>query len=269
MRRLTGYDRVKIYRFAADGSGEVLAEDNSGHCRPTSACIFRPRTSRHRPARCISSIRSAKFPTSTTLPVPLIQADPAPIDLSQATLRSVSPVHSNTCATWRVGASMSISILRGGALWGLVACHHRTAHYVAPELRQASVLLGQLAAWQLGFVEDAETVRRGAGVKAIETILLREANAGQDYRETLLRNGNVLLDLVQASGFALSSGGSITTVGHGSGRRRLPGLLDWLSRQGSDVFASDHLAAALSRRLRPCPTPPASSPFRWAACRKT
>jgi two-component system, chemotaxis family, sensor kinase Cph1 len=30
VRRLTGYDRVMVYRFAADGSGEVLAEDNSG-----------------------------------------------------------------------------------------------------------------------------------------------------------------------------------------------------------------------------------------------
>jgi two-component system, chemotaxis family, sensor kinase Cph1 len=142
-----------------------------------------------------------------------------------------------------VGASMSISILRGGALWGLVACHHRTAHFVAPELRQASVLLGQLAAWQLSVVEEAETARRGTGVKAIETILLRETTAGQDYREALLRNGDALLDLVQAGGFALSSGGSVTTVGTVPAEDNLSNLLNWLSQQGPEVFATDNLVA--------------------------
>ena len=179
--------------------------------------------------------------------MPLIQADPAPIDLSQAMLRSVSPVHLEYLRYMRVGASMSISILRGGALWGLVACHHADAHYVAPEFRQASVLLGQLAAWQLSVVEEAETIRRGAGVKAIETILLRETSAGQDYRESLLRNGTALLDLVQARGFALCSGGSITSVGLVPGEDDMPGLLDFLSRQGSEAFASDHLASIIPR----------------------
>jgi light-regulated signal transduction histidine kinase (bacteriophytochrome) len=242
VRRLTGYDRVKVYRFAADNSGEVLAEDNSGRL-PSYLGLRFPASDIPAQARALYILNPEReIPDISYTPVPLIQASPAPIDLSQATLRSVSAVHIEYLRNMAVGASMSISILRGGALWGLVACHHHTAHYVAPELRQASVLLGQLAAWQLGFVENAETARRGAGVKAIETILLREANAGQDYRETLLRNGDVLLDLVRASGFALSSGGAVTTLGTVPAEDDLPRLLDWLSLQGSDVFATDQLA---------------------------
>ncbi len=243
VRRLTGYDRVMVYRFAADGSGEVLAEDNSGRV-PSYLGLHFPASDIPAQARALYILNPEReIPDINYTPVPLVQVDPAPIDLSQAMLRSVSPVHVEYLRYMAVGASMSISILRGGALWGLVACHHRTAHFVAPELRQASVLLGQLAAWQLSVVEEAETARRGTGVKAIETILLRETTAGQDYREALLRNGDALLDLVQAGGFALSSGGSVTTVGTVPAEDDLPELLNWLSQQGPELFATDNLVA--------------------------
>lgn len=243
VRRLTGYDRVKVYRFAADNSGEVLAEDNSGRV-PSYLGLHFPASDIPAQARALYILNPEReIPDVNYAPVPLVQTGPAPTDLSQAMLRSVSPVHLEYLRNMSVGASMSISILRGGTLWGLVACHHRTAHYVAPELRQASVLLGQFAAWQLSVVEESEIVRRGAGVKAIETILLRETNIGQDYRESLLRNGNALLDLVQATGFALSSGGSVTTIGSVPAEDDLHDLLRWLSQQGPEVFATDHLSA--------------------------
>ncbi|MFO1024150.1 MAG: ATP-binding protein [Acetobacteraceae bacterium] len=189
------------------------------------------------------SIRNEEIPDVNYEPVPLVQADPAPIDLSHATLRSVSPVHLEYLRNMTVGASMSISIVRGGALWGLIACHHQTAHFVAPELRHASVLLGELATWQLSLVEDAQVLRRSAGVKAIESLLLQEATEGQDYREALLRNGNALLELVQASGFAFSNAGSLTTIGAVPANDDMPDLLGFLSRQGAEVFVTDHLAA--------------------------
>jgi two-component system, chemotaxis family, sensor kinase Cph1 len=246
-------------------------------CSPrTTAAACHPNLGLHFPAPDIPAQARALYilnpereiPDINYTPVPLIQVDPAPIDLSQAMLRSVSPVHVEYLRYMAVGASMSISILRGGALWGLVACHHRTAHFVAPELRQASVLLGQLAAWQLSVVEEAETARRGTGVKAIETILLRETTAGQDYREALLRNGDALLDLVQAGGFALSSGGSVTTVGTVPAEDNLSDLLNWLSQQGPEVFATDNLVAHYPLP-RPCPTRPVSLPCNSAGCRRT
>jgi chemotaxis family two-component system sensor kinase Cph1 len=113
----------------------------------------------------------------------------------------------------------------------------------APELRQACVLLGQLAAWQLGFVEEAGIARRTSAVKAIEKAMLQEATAGQDYREALLRNSDTILDLLQATGLALSSGGSVTTLGETPGDEDLRDLLAWLSTQGDDLFQTDHLPA--------------------------
>jgi light-regulated signal transduction histidine kinase (bacteriophytochrome) len=243
VHRLTGYDRVKVYRFAPDWSGEVVAETNRGNL-PSYLGLHFPAADIPVQARALY-VRNPErqIPDIRYVPVPLLQVDPAPIDLSAAVLRSVSPIHVEYLTNMGVGASMSVSILRHGALWGLVACHHATPHYVPPEIRQACVLLGQLAAWQLVFVEEAEIARRTGDVKAIETAVLQEATAGQDYREALLRHSNTVLDLLQATGLALSSGGSVTTLGETPEEEDLRGLFAWLSVQGDEVFQTDHLAA--------------------------
>ncbi|MGE0222671.1 MAG: ATP-binding protein [Acetobacteraceae bacterium] len=243
VRRLTGYDRVKVYRFAADWSGEVIAEDNRGNM-PSYLGLHFPAEDIPAQARALY-MRNAErqIPDVGYVPVPLVQATGAPIDLSPAVLRSVSPIHVEYLTNMGIGASMSISILRHGTFWGLVACHHASAHYVAPELRQACTLLAQHAAWQIGFVEDAEIARRLSHVRAIETTMLHETTVGQDYRDVLLRNANTILDLLNASGFALCSGGVLTTLGETLAEDDLRALLTFLSGRVQGVFETDHLSA--------------------------
>jgi chemotaxis family two-component system sensor kinase Cph1 len=247
VRRLTGYDRVKVYRFAADWTGEVIAESSNGKL----ACYL----GLHFPASDIPAQARALYvanlerqiPDVAYTPVPLVGMDAAPVDLSRAMLRSVSPVHIEYLRNMGVGASMSISILRQGVLWGLVACHHHEARYVTPELRQAGVLLAQLASWQLGAAEETAAIQRSMGVKAIETTLLHETTSGGGYREVLLSQGDRMLDLLQASGFALRHGGSTTTIGRTPPDAELSGLLNWLAVQVATVFQTDHLAAHYPR----------------------
>ena len=50
-----------------------------------------------------------------------------PLDLSLSMLRSVSPIHIEYLKNMGVGASLSISIIVDGELWGLFACHHYSA----------------------------------------------------------------------------------------------------------------------------------------------
>jgi two-component system, chemotaxis family, sensor kinase Cph1 len=243
VRRLTAYDRVKVYRFARDWSGEVVAEAKVDEM-PSYLGLHFPASDIPVQARELYRRNPERqIPDVGYTPVPLMQVGPEPIDLSAAMLRSVSPVHIEYLRNMEVGASMSVSMVHQGELWGLVACHHRTAHYVAPELRQASVLLAQIVAWQLGVLEEAETMRRSVGVKAIETKLLQEATAGHDYRESLLREGNALLDLLQARGLVLCNGGSTTALGNTPPDDMLDDLLAWLSRRGPEMFETDNLGA--------------------------
>jgi light-regulated signal transduction histidine kinase (bacteriophytochrome) len=242
VRRLTAYDRVKVYRFARDWSGEVLAEDNRGNL-PSYLGLHFPASDIPVQARELY-VRNPErqIPDINYTPVPLVQADPTPFDLSRSVLRSVSPIHIQYLRNMQVGASMSVSILRNGALWGLIACHHGTSHYVPPELRQACVLLAQLAAWQLGVAAEVEITRRSVGVKAVEATLLQDTTGGRDYRESLLRNADTMLELMQAKGLVLSSNGSVTTVGDTPDAEALPGLLGWVREQGGDI-ETDRLAA--------------------------
>jgi two-component system, chemotaxis family, sensor kinase Cph1 len=242
-RRLTGYDRVKVYRFARDWSGEVIAEAKVDEM-PSYLGLHFPASDIPVQARELYRRNPERqIPDVGYTPVPLIQIRPEPIDLSAAMLRSVSPVHIEYLRNMGVGASMSVSMVHQGQLWGLVACHHRAAHYVAPELRQASMLLAQIVAWQLGVLGEAETMRRSVRVRAIETKLLQEATAGRDYRESLLREGKALLDLLQARGLVLCNGGSTTALGNTPPDEMLRDLLAWLSQRGPDMFETDNLGA--------------------------
>ena len=64
-------------------------------------------------------------------------------------LRSVSPIHIEYLQNMGVGASMSVSILRDGKLWGLFACHHYSPRHISFERRTAAELFGQMFSWIL------------------------------------------------------------------------------------------------------------------------
>jgi light-regulated signal transduction histidine kinase (bacteriophytochrome) len=80
---------------------------------------------------------------------PSIDASGEPLDLSFAHLRSVSAIHCEYLRNMGVGASMSISIINGGALWGLIACHHYEPRVLPMEKRVAAEMFGEFFSMQL------------------------------------------------------------------------------------------------------------------------
>ncbi len=242
IRRLTGYGRVKVYRFARDWSGEVLAEARI-ESMPAFLGLHFPPSDIPAQARALYALNlERQIPDVDYTPIPLVQSDREPIDLSRVGLRSVSPIHIEYLRNMGVRASLSLSIMRGDRLWGLVACHHPTPLYVAPTVRQTALLLTQIAAWQMEMAEATASARRGAGVKAIEAKLLRDDAAGGSHREALLSCGPDLLELMQASGGVLSGNGTMTSVGRTPSEAQLRGLVAWLAETGPRLYATDHLA---------------------------
>jgi light-regulated signal transduction histidine kinase (bacteriophytochrome)/CheY-like chemotaxis protein len=76
--------------------------------------------------------------------VPVFTGSGAPLDLSLASLRSVSPVHLEYLRNMGTAASMSISLIVDGSLWGLIACHHRRPLRPTLACRAMAELLGHL-----------------------------------------------------------------------------------------------------------------------------
>lgn len=247
IRALTGFDRVKLYRFASDWSGEVIAEDRAdsmssflGLHFPASDIPAQARELyRKSPIRLIADIGYA--------PVPLLVLPSwgAPIDLSLAQLRSVSPVHLEYLGNMGVAASMSVSVMRGGELWGLIACHHSKPFTIGRDILQGCRLLAQVLAWQLAVADEASVARHLAEVRALQGQVLEATARGADHRDAIIGSANEMLSLMEATGFALVTPDQVTTIGGTPDEAELRDLASWIAARSDAPFSfeTDRLAA--------------------------
>ncbi|WOI53904.1 HWE histidine kinase domain-containing protein [Parvularcula sp. LCG005] len=156
IRALLGFDRVMTYRFDQDGSGEVIAEARrSGvdsflglHYPATDIPKQARELYKRNLVRLITNVDGKVFPI-----VPEKRSDGTDLDLSLSMTRAVSPIHLEYLRNMGVKASMSISILRRGELWGLFACHHYAPHMVTFERRTTAELFAEMFSFVL---EDHE-----------------------------------------------------------------------------------------------------------------
>jgi len=152
LKRLLGFDRVMVYRFHPDLSGEVVAEARESHLE-TFLNLRYPKTDIPDQARRLYLKNLFRIIADINAePVPIIPErnfEGDELDLSLSTLRAVSPVHIEYLKNIGVGASLSISIVIGGKLWGLFACHHYSARRVPFSLRTVAELFAQLFSLQL------------------------------------------------------------------------------------------------------------------------
>jgi light-regulated signal transduction histidine kinase (bacteriophytochrome) len=152
VRALTGFDRVMVYRFDPDGSGHVVGESvRSGigsfldlHYPPSDIPRQARELYKRSLLRVITDVDAVPVPI-----VPTLDTAGQPIDLSLAVLRSVSPIHIEYLRNMGVRASMSISIVVEGELWGLIACHHYAARCPSFERRSVAELFAQMFAMRI------------------------------------------------------------------------------------------------------------------------
>ncbi|MFC8041951.1 ATP-binding protein [Nocardia sp. NPDC057353] len=223
IRALTGYDRVVAYRFEGrDGPGEVIAESVADGLDPWQGLWFPatdipPQARRLYERNWIRVISDVDDDTAVLVP-PLLSDTGAPLDLSDSTLRTVSGFHLEYLRNIEVRSSMSVSLLRDGELWGLIACHGIEPRTLSPEVRTACEFFGVMLSLQLAALEDAETskARQTARKALAELVTALDTDIGQSVRD----NGALLAQLVPADAVVLraadvATGAFATTVAHG------------------------------------------------------
>lgn len=155
MAEITGYDRVMVYRFDEEWNGQVVAEAKLAN----EESFF----DLHFPAADIPAQARALYAESWVRVIPSVayEASPLhslhvlPVDLSASSLRSVSQVHLRYLKNMGVRASASVSLLVGGKLWGLIACHHSEAKYLSFSSRRDMALVGKLVSSQIAALGKA------------------------------------------------------------------------------------------------------------------
>lgn len=248
VRQITGFDRVMIYRFDNQWNGTVVAEDRNERL-PSYLDLRFPASDIPAQARELYRLNRLRLiPDAAYEPVPIIPVtNPAttqPIDLSFAVLRSVSPVHLEYMQNMGTPASMSISIIEEGRLWGLISCHHAEPRRVPVHVRTACDFLGQVVAMQvaarLRSFDAAQRVER----QSIQTSLLAFMAAEDKFIHGLTKHPDELLALADASGAAVVMNGACTLLGDAPEERHVNAIVDWLSetRSTSNVFQTESLA---------------------------
>ena len=178
VREFTGFDRVMAYRFRADDSGDVVAESRRDDLVPYLGQRY-PAGDIPAQARRLYTLNTLRVIADMDYnAVPMYGAPgAAPLDMSFAVLRSVSPVHVEYLKNMHVRASMSVSIVINGRLWGLIACHHMSPKLVPYAVRMAADVLAQVMASTIHSIEarqDATLAEQSARVRTaiIESLLL-------------------------------------------------------------------------------------------------
>ena len=196
VRRITGFDRVLVYRFEENWDGLVLAEDRNDVLPSYSGLRF-PASDIPSQARALyQANRLRQIPDATYAPVPILatpELSGQPLDLSFSVLRSVSPVHLEYMRNMGTAASMSISVVVSGKLWGLISCHNAEPRQASPAVRSACDFVGQLLAMGLAgtllYADAAERVKR----QQMQANLLAAMAASPRFINGLLMEGDDLL----------------------------------------------------------------------------
>jgi light-regulated signal transduction histidine kinase (bacteriophytochrome) len=247
-RQLTGFDRVMVYRFLDDEAGRVMAEDKA-----TGLGTF---LNHHFPASDIPKQARALYVRNRTRTIPTIAYAPAvlrpsgfeTLDLSDVALRSVSPIHLRYLANMGVAASASISIVKDGLLWGLIACHHGSPKGLTPDIRAASATLASGLARQIRAKEEAETYRERLRLRAAEDAVIPKLATEPAPRSIVATLRDDLRRMLDGDGFAYVEGTIVDTDGPCPGKDDILDLAAWARTRGViEPFTTHELSALLPR----------------------
>ena len=245
-KELTGYDRVMVYRFDDEGHGEVFSEVHEsglepylGNRYPASDIpqMARRLYERNR-VRVLVDVAYAPVPLTPRLS-PITGRD---LDMALCFLRSMSPIHVQYLKNMGVAATLVASLVVGGRLWGLVACHHYVPRFVHYQTRAVCEVLAETIATRIAALESFAQAQADLSVRRLEQRMIEAISRDGDWRTALFDSSQALLQTFDATGAALLFEGQILTTGEVPGTPQLREIGGWLDGKArSPVFATASL----------------------------
>lgn len=247
VRALTQFDRVMIYQLDSTGSGEIVAEDKQEHLTPFLGLRY-PATDIPQQARQLYVLNWLRLiPDINYQGIELVpQLNPltnSPTDLSLSVLRSVSPLHVEYLQNMGVTASMSVSLIKNGQLWGLISCHHHAPKYITYEMRTACEFLGKVMSMHLVAKEENFDLDYKVKLKSILSKFVESIGLHNTLLEGLTKAKSNLIDLAGAQGIAICWQDKIIVEGKTPNTTQLQELCSWIETKLQDnLFYTDALS---------------------------
>ncbi len=247
-RTLTGYDRVMIYRFDDAYNGEVFAESRIDAVEPFLGLHY-PHSDIPVQARELYIRNLLRLIVDVNyLPVPVFTIDDRPgknLDLSISTLRSVSPIHVQYLHNMGVGATLTISLVHEGKLWGLITCHHYSPKYISRYTRIAAQLQGHFLTSQLNVRQLAEEYDVSKEVsRALDMLLTGLGGKGSNTLPQIVAELE-LLRVANANGVAIVADDDVYSAGMVPPQDQIKSLAAFLySQQSNAAYATANISKA-------------------------
>jgi light-regulated signal transduction histidine kinase (bacteriophytochrome) len=248
VKELTGYDRVMVYRFDDAGHGEVFSETKKpeleaflGNRYPASDIpqIARRLYERNR-VRLLADIEYTAAPLEPRLS-PISGEE---LDMSLCFLRSASPIHIQYLKNMGVAATLVVSLMVGGRLWGLISCHNYSPRLLHFEMRAVCELLGEVIGTRIAALESFLQGQGELSVRRLEQRMIENISREGDWRGALFDTARSLLIPLNASGAALLFEGQILSAGDVPGTEQIRDIGKWLeSKLRGGVFSTSALSA--------------------------
>ncbi len=248
LKKLTGFDGIMMYKFDEGWNGTVIAEEKEegmekylGNTFPASDI---PKQARQlylkNPYRLIPN---REYQPVRLFPVINSQTN-AFTDLSDCNLRSVPEVHLEYLKNMNVAASMSVRVIVNESLWGLIACHHRTARYLSFELCSVLELLSSVISNKIAAILHKEQYDLATYLHEKRNEMTRQLYAENDIAKGLLDLNNInLLNLFNATGAVVIRGHKIETMGRVPEMDYLESLSLWIQHKDINrVFYTDNFS---------------------------
>ncbi len=251
VRKLTGYNRVIIYEFADDWHGEVIAESKSADLRSFYGHHF-PATDIPEPARRLFTSNWVRMIADVDYaPVHIRSSDVKPIDLTLSALRSVSPIHLQYLQNMEVAASLTLSIICNGRLWGLIACHHLEPKYLPAHLRAVCALIAKMVSARVTAIEVEDSASARSKLFNFILSLKKQLAQGESLNDLVSSDKHDLWKLIASDGFDFIAKDFSTSTGHGLEPQQLKELLKHLSTSDQPVLHFTNLSNAFPQWSNP------------------
>lgn len=246
VRDLTDFDSVMVYRFDSNWDGEVIAQSHV-ETAPSYLGLRFPASDIPTQARqlylknLVRLVADVDAPPVPVLPI-LNPVSQKPLDMTHSALRSLSPIHMEYLRNIGVQASMVISLLQNGQLWGLITCHHMSPKRVSISMREVAIFVSRIVSSSLASLEVQEHRNKFFKAQQIVARLLRciATDGAHAILKWLLPD---LQNLLDATGMVMVVNDEVLTYGEVMESDQIDTLLTWLRQnRKEELFFCDQLS---------------------------
>lgn len=242
IRRVINYDRIMIYKFHEDGHGEVIAEDKRAELE-TWLGLHYPASDIPQQARELYKKNYTRLIANVDdVPVPILALSNIPADLTNSSIRAVSPVHITYLKNMGVQSSFSVSIIVDDELWGLIACHNYSPRFINFRQRETAKLIGQVLSSGVGLRNQEKIHQDNLMLQSVVVEVARNLLKNNKIPDIVTDCGEGILNACRASGISLYFEGALHSFGEVPDDDDILYLVEALNNQENGLLVSKKLA---------------------------